>query len=1095
MPDVNCVLQPNGDFEIDSYVRAKIFTGFLPGIAGEKGIPTWAFYINRGQCLAGFGTRDKDGAIQEFVPADKAPWYTAWRGFRTFLKVNLPGGLFFYEPFRMTKKGIQVRNKLILTAGSLTISEINQDLGMEVRITYLTLPGEKIGGLLRKTELINHNAFPLKVETVDGLAAIMPSGYTDYLAKNMGATIRAWMNVELIRDTPYYKLKCRPDDLTELLSIDSGNFYFGYTIDNGRVRPVKYIYDPAVIFGEGTDFQPVRFMETDFIFPENQSRGNNLPSAFGYIRSDLPAGESLVLYGLYGHSPNVERLATFLSRINRDFYRNHWERNNSLIQEIQDYAFTNSGDPVFAHYIGRSFLDNVMRGGIPVTLAGENTSEPKVFWLYSRKHGDLERDYNYFHLSPAYYSQGNGNFRDINQNRRNDIWFNPGVGDRALHYFWNLIQLDGYNPLVVEGIKYILDDLAVINDWLAQNHINIDQKVRQLTEKPFSPGWLAAMLEEQMNLSKESEEVLFDLIIAGAREVQSATFGDGYWVDHWTYNLDLIDSFQSIFPERLIDVCFKRRDYTFYDNWEMLTPSNRRYYLIGGSVRQRKCVETDQEKKGLITARKEDPFLVRTNFGAGEVYHTTLFIKMLSLALNKLASFDPYCSGLEMDAGKPGWCDALNGLPELLGSSVNEVFALKRLLEKLSIISGLAPEAEIIPAPVEMVSLMNGLVPLLERNLKSEGDRYHFWEATHRARDEYLSNIRLGISGEEADLTPRQLSSFLNLSFKMVEQAMRRAYQPESGLYHTYFYYHVTRWKIVEKNFTPQEGAELKVWPEEFEQRTLPGFLEGQVAALRMEKEDPKKLELYEAVRKSQLYDRQLGMYKICADLTGCPDEIGRIKVFRSGWLENESIFLHMEYKYLLAMLSSGLYNEFFAELPKLLVCYQKAEIYGRNPLENSSFIVSSVYPETKLHGNGFVARLSGSNAELLHIWLLMSFGPAPFVLSKEGDLELEFKPILISSLFSAAEAQVKIFRRNDQISEYHLPACSYTASFLGNTLVVYHNPNRKATFGPEAARIMEMDLTAFNGEKKSFSGAKLGGDLARKVREGSIERIDVFMV
>ena len=31
-----------------------------------------------------------------------------------------------------------------------------------------------------------------------------------------------------------------------------------------------------------------------------------------------------------------------------------------------------------------------------------------------------------------------------------------------------------------------------------------------------------------------------------------------------------------------------------------------------------------------------------------------------------------------MEAEKPGWCDALNGLPGLLGSSTHEAFALRR---------------------------------------------------------------------------------------------------------------------------------------------------------------------------------------------------------------------------------------------------------------------------------------------------------------------------------------------------------------------------------------------------------------------------------
>ena len=75
-----------------------------------------------------------------------------------------------------------------------------------------------------------------------------------------------------------------------------------------------------------------------------------------------------------------------------------------------------------------------------------------IFYVYSRKHGDVERDYNFFSMLPEYYSQGNGNFRDVNQNRRSDIYFANFVGDYNIKVFYDLLQLDGYNPLQVKQI-------------------------------------------------------------------------------------------------------------------------------------------------------------------------------------------------------------------------------------------------------------------------------------------------------------------------------------------------------------------------------------------------------------------------------------------------------------------------------------------------------------------------------------------------------------------------------------------------------------------------------------------------------------------
>lgn len=73
---------------IKDYDSQPAFADFLPGIAGENGIPAWCFFVNRGQGVASFGTQDKDHPIMEFRPA-----HTAWqdvqtKGFRTFLKYH-----------------------------------------------------------------------------------------------------------------------------------------------------------------------------------------------------------------------------------------------------------------------------------------------------------------------------------------------------------------------------------------------------------------------------------------------------------------------------------------------------------------------------------------------------------------------------------------------------------------------------------------------------------------------------------------------------------------------------------------------------------------------------------------------------------------------------------------------------------------------------------------------------------------------------------------------------------------------------------------------------------------------------------------------
>src|SRR5206468_115227 len=160
--------------------------------------------------------------------------------------------------------------------------------------------------------------------------------------------------------------------------------------------------------------------------------------------------------------------------------------------------------------------------------------------------------------------------------------------------------------------------------------------------------------------------------------------------------------------------------------------------------------------------------------------------------------------GLEMEADKPGWCDALNGLPGLFGSSSHEMFELQRLVRFLS--------SEALPV------------------------------APHKTLE-----------------IPTEIASFL---------------------------------KDVETALTDWGGKDFRLaW--------VGPFREGAVHALK-HASPPEARRLYTAVKRSELVDKKLGMYKLNVSLENESTEIGRIRVFSAGWLENESVFLHMHYKYLL---------------------------------------------------------------------------------------------------------------------------------------------------------------------------------------------------
>jgi hypothetical protein len=244
------------------------------------------------------------------------------------------------------------------------------------------------------------------------------------------------------------------------------------------------------------------------------------------------------------------------------------------------------------------------------------------------------------------------------------------------------------------------------------------------------------------------------------------------------------------------------------------------------------------------------------------------------------------------------------------------------------------------------------------------------------------------------------------------------------------------------------------------------------VHALKIQNGARQARELHTQVKNSELYDQELRMYKVNAPLEGEPQELGRCRAFTPGWLENESIWLHMEYKYLLEVLRAGLYEEFYEDLKHALICFQNPAVYGRSPLENSSFLVSSAHPDPSLHGAGFVARLTGATAEFLSMWSVMMFGQRPFFV-QDGHLRLRFEPALPGWLFDEAG--------------------TLRSTFLGHTKVVYHNPDR-VDVSPNVSSIADVVLHLRDGTTVDLRSSIVRAPYAAQVRAGQVEKIEVFL-
>ena len=1078
-------LDHNGCFVLENYNQAEPFSNFFPGVAGFWGVPMWVFYVNRGQCISSFGIESKDKAMLEFLPANKAYRNVSLQGFRTFVKVKSGAKTLLWEPFQAgTSQKFRVSQRMTMTSSDLTIQEQNDTLGIVCRVNYFTLPEENFPALIRRVTFENISKKDISLEVVDGLPVFLPYGMNDWLSKNMSRTVEAWIKVRNLQNrTPYYQLNVEVADKPDVRHIQEGNFYFAF--QPGRKTLLPAVAQAKCIFGRQTDFMsPDTFFAAErFSVPKNQQTGSRTPCAMTFAKFHLPAGSSKSVVSVMGHAHSQEQLREIAERVTRKKYLDSKSyQNRDIMTGIKNCAFTKSASPLFDQYTGQTFIDNVLRGGIPVSL---ETREGNVaFNVFSRKHGDPERDYNYFVLSPTYFSQGNGNYRDVNQNRRNDVWFNTDVADSSVITFFSLSQADGYNPLVVKGMSFFADNTsklkAILDKTVRGDHSALDP----LIEKGFQPGELLTLIEKENIKLKVSVQEFLGSVLSVCRKQTLAEHGEGFWVDHWTYNIDLLESYLAVFPEKLRELLLDKKAFTFYLNDHYVLARDQRYILTDKGVRQYHSVMDGT--KSISASGKGH--LLRCRDGEGDIYYTNLIVKLLCLIANKAATLDPDGIGIEMEADKPGWYDALNGLPGLLGSSICETLELERcarfLLDALEELD-VEDHYEICVFD-ELGEFVKDLLEIL----KKENNALSYWNKSNKAKENYRLSVRKGIRGDEEGLALRDVRKFLELIIEKTRQAVKKAGDAK-GLIPTYFVYEAVKYRRLER----KHESRPFVMPEKFKGRALPLFLEGLMHAMRVQRDPAEARKLYQAVRSSALFDKKLKMYKVNADLSSETEEIGRTRVFPRGWLENESIWMHMEYKYLLELLRAGLYKEFYQTLNDVLIPFLDPEVYGRSVLENSSFIASSAHEDPSLHGQGFVARLSGSTAEFIHMWLWMSVGQNPFLLNHRDELCMHFEPALSAQMFTRSKSTAARLNAKGCWECVDLPKSVYAFHFLASTLVVYHNPRRLDIFPDSDYQTEKILLTYDKNKTVCLTDGFVPAPYAQDVRDGKVKRIDVSFV
>lgn len=1030
-----------GKLWIDQYDQKKPFASFLPGIAGRYGIPMWVYYVNRGQLISSFGLESKDQAILDFSPANMAYRRTEIDGFRTFIKVDGH----YHEPFSSISN---FPRKMWIETNGVGIQEVFNDI--ELTIKYFNVTDQPYPGLIRKVSLKNLRNDQRTIELVDGLATMWPYGTNQFMIKNMSNLAVAWFDVfNQERKMPLLKNRSTTEDTAEVEGVEQGNFFVSI---NQEQEKLDVIFDPSLIFGyEMSLREPKVFQHQPLsqLLLEEQVTVNQLMS--GFSASTIQLKDHYSFYTLFGKANHLDELHELETKLSYEYFQELEGYAESLGDEVTSPMDVSTRYKTFDAYLKQSFLDNLLRGGYPLIFKGKE--HDIIYHVYSRIHGDMEREYNNYFVEPAYFSQGNGSYRDVNQNRRNDVYFVPEAQLFNIRQFMDLIQLDGHNPLTIQGSKLSIsaEDLSDI-----LKHVTSHQdRVENILKKPFTPGKLMTEIDQhKIGLSIDKDRFLAHVLSYATQEIQSV-YGTGYWSDHWIYNMDLIESYLNVFPDRL-DKLLLSPEYRFYQNHVSVYPRSIKYVMTPkGEVRQLGPLYHDQEKIDRTRLRVN-----QTNFhksAHGETIRVTLLAKLIHLASIKFTSLDPEGMGIMMDSEKPGWNDAMNGLPAIFGSGLTETITLKRLVDRL--IEWLPKlDDEFFHIPSRIVQFFKDIVSGIDFGFDYLQD----------LRETFDRDTKFFLDPQPLKVSKNDLMNGLFALEKAIDKGLTKAKNMGDGILPTYLSYEAFDYQVNEKRH-PELGYPT-VTVRSWKVRKLPFYLEAPATYLKQLHNVEEAKAIYQKIKKTAMYDDKLGLYLTSDPLDDETLEIGRARAFTKGWLEREACFMHMSYKYLISLIKSGLYNEYFHDMKTAMPPFMDPEVYGRSPLENASFIATSNNPNPKNHGRAFVARLTGTTSEAITLMILMMTGKKLFSVEDQV-LKFKIQPILTKDFFDDNhEVSFKLFNKV-------------------NITVV--NPENVDTF--DGLEPVEYQLSnAF--DLVTILGPTVDGHLAEQIRRGHFDHVRVIL-
>ncbi len=794
----------------------------------------WLFISSNGSISA--GRKNRDNALFPYYTVDKIHDYCGITGSKTILKVEKDKKIYLWEPFSKELSYIyEIERNLYKSefGNKIIYQEINKDLDLSFQYGWYT--SEKFG-IIRKSKISKNSNENIKLEILDGITNILPSGIDYEFQNEYSNLLDSYKKSELLEDTKLglFSLSSIPVDRAE-----PSESLITTTVWSKGLKNYKTLI---------SNTQLDNFRKGFPLYSENDIRAKR-GAYFISTSLDFEIDQSydwIIACDINQNSRDVANLNTLLNSkdFNIEYVNDDIQKGtNNLIKKVAsaDGLQISREELCSASHFSKTMF-NILRGGVYPNSYTINTLDFKKFVYKTNKNVSLKFENLLSNLSKEISIKDLLSIAD-NSNDSNFIRicheylplsFSRRHGDPSRP--WNLFSIETKNTDGSEKLDFQGNWRDIFQNWEALS-LSYPQFIENIISK-----FVNASTADGYNPYRIMRDGI-DWEIPDANDPWSYI---GYWGDHQIIYLQkLLELLNKYYPNKLKSLLSK----------EIFSYANVPYRIKSyNDIKKnpKDTIDFDFDLNDKITTLVDnvgsDAKLIFNS--ENEVYHVNFTEKILVTLLAKLSNFIPE-AGIWLNTQRPEWNDANNAL---VGNGVSMVtlYYIRRFLkfwiEQFSKIenSSFKISKSLKTLFDSEFNLFSQNISCLEKGFSNE-DRLFFVDTLNKAGEDYRTSIyNNSFCSSNSYINSKEIYDFILIALKYIDQTIS-VNKRKDGLYHSY-----NLISFNEKEITISHLYEM---------------LEGQVAVLSSGYLSSKEsLEVLDSLKKSKLFREDQYSYLLYPD-------------------------------------------------------------------------------------------------------------------------------------------------------------------------------------------------------------------------------------